>query len=100
MFWSSPSADLELMVYLLTGAFLIALGVYIFSKKIFVALFILSLLTNYVIYESISYRFAVYYDVMWLFKFTINVWPVFNFLWLAFLICNFLKIKYVKTKNK
>lgn len=97
MFWSSPSADLEIMIFLLVLSFGVAIASYWFSKKILLAVFVMSLLGNIVVFGNFTHRMASSYDVLWLFKFVRNVWPYINIALLLLIIVNIVKNKYTNT---
>lgn len=63
LFFSSPSADVRIMIILLVVAFVIALAVYFFSKKILASIFVFSALSNVVLYFGMDYNLAKIYNI-------------------------------------
>lgn len=100
MFWSSPSADLEIITYLLFFAFAVAVGVYVFSKKILRSITVLSILGNIIFYLNSGSRLFDMYNIKWAVVFTLDFWPYINIILLIILTTNFFKTKYAKTKIK
>jgi hypothetical protein len=98
MFWSSPSGDLQVIIALLIIAIAISLVVYFKTKKVFLSVFLFSIIANLIAFGNITYRFADYYNVFWLFKFVRTVWPYINILLLLVVIFNFIKNKNAETK--
>jgi len=96
MFFSSPSADINLMVALLIVALIISIVTYIFSRKLLVSVFVFSVLSNVVLYGNLTYRIATSYDILWLFKFVRNIFPYINLIFFAVVAITFLKKKYEK----
>lgn len=78
MFWSSPSADINIIIILLIVSLGIAVASYIFSRRILVAVFVMSLLGNVILFGNFTHRIASAYDILWFFKFVRNVWPYIN----------------------
>lgn len=91
MFWSSPSAGLEIFIFLMIASFVISLIIYLFSKKLLLSLFIFSVLGNMLTRAGIDYRIAMSYDIIWLWKSSFYIWPAINILLLFFLIFNSIK---------
>jgi|GEM_PF-621145 len=100
MFWSSPSADLEIILWLLFFALAISAGVYVFSRKLLFSIGTLSILGNIIFYLNSGSRIFGIYKISWAVIFTLNFWPYINIILIAILIINFIKNKYVRTKNK
>lgn len=98
MFWSSPSSDLRVIIALLIIATIISLVVYFKTKKILLSVFLLSVLANIITFGNITYRFADYYNVFWLFRFVRNIWPLLNIILVIILIFNLVKNRNAKTK--
>lgn len=99
MFWSSPSRDLNFIIVALLAALAVSLIVYWKSKKTLLSIFVFSLLGNLILYDNVNLRFAISYNVMWLFKFTRSVWPYVNIILVVFLASNFIKNKYAKRRK-
>lgn len=93
MFWSSPSADINIIIFLLIVSLGIAVASYVFSKRILVAVFVMSLLGNVILFGNFTYRIASAYDVLWFFKFVRNIWPYINMALFAILIVMILRDK-------
>lgn len=98
LFFSDPTIDLEVIIYSTLLAFFISVGIYVFTKKIFLALVLFSILTNIIFYGNMSYRFAAFYDVHWIFNFERNFWPYINIILFAILIISHIRNKRVKNK--
>ncbi|KKP79999.1 MAG: hypothetical protein A2271_00995 [Candidatus Moranbacteria bacterium RIFOXYA12_FULL_35_19] len=100
MFWSGPSSDLKIIIFLLVISVAVASFVYFKTKKILLGVFILSVLSNLILFYGMYYQFAEYYNIMWLFKFVRKIWPYMNLALFISLIIIFFKNKYAKNKNK
>lgn len=96
MFWSSPSADIQVIVFLLVVSLVIATASYFFSKKIIVGVFVMSLLSNVVLYLGIDYNLAKIYNTPQLFQFTRDIFPYINLALFILLVVIFVKNKYAK----
>jgi hypothetical protein len=96
MFWSSPSADIQIIIFLLSISLLIAAATYFFSKKILVSIFVMSLLSNVILYLGIDYNFSKIYNVPQLFQFTRDIFPYINLALFILLVISFIKTKYAK----
>lgn len=96
MFWSSPSADIQIIIFLLIISLVIAAASYFFSKKILVGIFVMSLLSNVILYGNLTYRIANSYDILWFFKFVRDIFPYINFALFIFLVVIFVRNKYAK----
>lgn len=99
MFFSSPSADLRVIIMLLVIALIISLIVYVFSKKALLSVTIFSVLGNLIFYGNVDYNFAEIYDIFWIFYFSRNFWPYLNLLLLLILIISYLRKKYANFKQ-
>lgn len=86
MFFSSPSADLKVIIVLLVIALVISAVAYIFSKKLLLSIAIFSILGNVVLYLNAGSEIFDIYKIKWLVKFTISIWPLFNIVLLLILI--------------
>lgn len=98
MFWSSPSADLEIIKWLLFFALAVSTGVYVFSKKLLLSITVLSILSNIVFYLNSGSRLFGVYKIKWIVTFTLDFWPYINIILLLILIFNYIKNKYEKKK--
>jgi hypothetical protein len=96
MFWSSPSADIQMMVFLLLVSLVIAGATYFFSKKVLLSVFILLALSNIILFDNLTYRIANAYNILWSFKFVRNIFPYINGALFVLLIVTSIKTKYVK----
>jgi len=96
MFWSSPSADIQIIIFLLIISLIIAAVSYIFSKKILVGVFVMSLLSNVILYIGIDYNLMKIYNIPQLFQFTRNIFPYINLVLFVLLVLSFIKNKYAK----
>jgi hypothetical protein len=98
MFFSSPSRDMNIIIFLVVIALGISLLAYLRSKKLFFGFIIFSILSNAIFWVTINYRLAIYYHITWLLSFSKNIWPIINLVLLIILIFNLLKN--AKSKNK
>lgn len=96
MFWSSPSADIQVIVFLLIVSAIIAAASYMYSKKILVGIFVMSLLSNVILYLNSGSRAFDIYGLKGVVIFTIDYWPYINLAILILLIIIFIKTKYAK----
>lgn len=87
------------MIFLLCVALIISVVSYVISKRVLVAVFVMSLLGNIILSVGIDYNFSKIYNVTWLFEFTKNIFPYINIALLILLIINFIKIRHEKAKN-
>lgn len=93
MFFSSPSADLKIIIFCLVFAFVISLITYVVSKKILATVFMFSVLSNLVFYGNSGSRLVVIYNLNWVVSFALDYWPWINLLLFVLLIINFVKNK-------
>lgn len=96
MFWSSPSRDLNFVIITLAITLIISLIIYWKSRKILLSIFVLSLIGNLIIYDNVNLRFAISYNMVWLFKFTRNIWLYANAVLAILLVFSVFKNKYTK----
>ncbi len=96
MFWSSPSADIQVIIFLLIVSLVIAGASYVFSKKILVGVFVMSLLSNVVFYLNSGSRIFDIHDIKYIVSFTLHIWPYINLTLLILLALSFIKNKYAK----
>ena len=96
MFWSSPSADIQIIIFLLIISLAIAATTYFFSKKILVSIFVMSLLSNVILYLNSGSRAFDIYNLKSIVIFTLDYWPYINIVLLILLIISILKKKYAK----
>jgi len=82
-----------IVIYLVGGIVLFSIVFFLMSKKIFLSLVILSLLTNGIFLVAIFLRSPIFqiYHVQWLQYFSLFIWPIFNI---------FLLIRYVWKKKR
>ncbi len=99
MFFSSPSADLRIIIFLLCAVLVLSVGVYFLTKKILASMFLFSLLGNFIIFGNVDYNFANMFDIFWLFNFSRNFWPYINVLLLIIIITNHFRQKNAKIKT-
>lgn len=97
MFWSSPSADIQMIIFLLVVSLFIALVTYIISRRILLSIFVMSVLSNVVLYLGIDYNLAEIYDISLLFKFVRDIFPYINIVLFFGIIAHFL---WKKNKTK
>ena len=91
MFFSSPSADLRIMIFLLIIALAISAATYFFSKKMLLSVVIFSVLGNIIIYGNMNYNYAKIYNLMWLFRFSRYILPYLNIALISLLVYKFLQ---------
>ncbi len=94
MFDVGPS-DLAVLNFLLICSFIVSVIVYFISKKkILLAIFIMSVLSNLSVYlMANSIEFALN-DLLWLIGFSFEYWPIINIIFFIFLITRYiLKLK-------
>lgn len=99
MFFSSPSADINIMMIFLTIALIVSIAVYFFSKKLFLSIFVMSLLSNVILYIGIDYNLAKIYDILGIFNFSRDIFPYINIVLFLFLIITVVRSKYAKTND-
>jgi len=86
MFFSSPSADLTIIIWLLGFSLVVSLGTLLFFRRWLFSLFIFSVLANLVFYfDSGSELFAIY-NLKWIVTISIKYWPIINIIFFIFLI--------------
>jgi len=100
MFFSSPSADLNVIIFLICISLIISVGVYFMTKKILPAVFLMSVLSNFVLFLNSGSRLFGMYNIKWLVVFTLDFWPYINILLLAIIIFNYFKNRNEKNKAK
>jgi len=89
----------SILKFLLGTSFVIAVIVFFMSKKkIFLAIFIMSALSNLIIYWN-TYAFINYYKLEWLAIFAIKYWPFLNLALLITLIIVFWRKKLSKKND-
>lgn len=96
MFFSSPSADIQIIFFLLAVSLAIAIASYIFSKKIIVGVFVMSVLSNVVLYLNSGSRAFDMYNLKSVVIFTLDYWPLINIGLLFIVIINIIKSRYAK----
>jgi hypothetical protein len=99
MFFSSSSADLKVIIFSLVIALVISLVIYIFKKRLFLSLFILSLLSNIIFYGNSGSELFDVYNMKWLVVFSLDIWPYINLALLIILIILYFKNKNEKGEN-
>ena len=98
MFWNDSMADLQISIFLTVIAFVIALIIYFFKRKIILSLFVFSLLGNLSFYDLVWSRSLIFWrdDFKWLEDVTKIYWPIINIILLIILIFNYWR----NVKNK
>ena len=86
MFWSSPSGDLEVSLFLTAITLLVTVLVYWKYKKVLLSVTVFSILEYFIFLGTVNHRFAAYYGVDSLVYFIRNIWPVINVLLVAILV--------------
>ncbi len=97
MFFSSPSLDLEITIFLTILVIILSLGIFIFSKKKLLSLFLASLLSNVIWFYGIDFNLSEIFNLKFIFYFSRFYWPVINLF--LFVILIFTYAKNIK-KNK
>lgn len=90
--FSNPEIALQIIIFLLAVSFVISSLVFLISKKLFLSLVVMSVLSNAVWLFDIFTGSEIYYsyDIMFLFYFSLYIWPLINI---------FLVIKYLKKRK-
>lgn len=96
MFFSSPSADIQIIIFLLILSLGIATATYFFSKKVVLSIFVLSVLSNLVLYLNSGSRAFGVYNLKSVVIFTLDYWPYINIAFFIFLIITSIKNRYAK----
>jgi len=96
MFWSSPSADMQIIIFLLVVSLAIASATYFFSKKILVSIFVMSVLSNVILYFGVDYNLAKIYNKLWLFEFSREIFLYINIVLFILLVVTSIKTKYAQ----
>lgn len=93
--------DIKVMYFLLSFSVLLALVVFVFTRKMLPSFFALSLFGNISIYLMILVESMIFmvYNLQWLRIFSLKIWPIINIIILAILVYNFAKNK-LKNKNE
>ncbi|PIP24117.1 MAG: hypothetical protein COZ87_02790 [Candidatus Moranbacteria bacterium CG_4_8_14_3_um_filter_43_15] len=91
LFFGSSSIDLKITIFLLAVSFLISLVILLFSKKIYLAVLVFSILANISFLLNIGSEMFVAYHFLWFGYFSLLIWPLLNI---------FLIIHYARTKPK
>lgn len=99
MFFSSPSADLKVIIFLLLISLVISVVTYLLSKKILASIFLMSVLSNVVFYLNERSEFFYHYNLKKIIFFIENVWFSINLLFLIILVFNYFKHKNVGVKK-
>jgi len=80
LFFGSSSIDLKITIFLLAISFLISLVILLFSKKIYLAVLVFSILANISFLLNIGSEMFVVYNFLWLGYFSFFIWPILNIL--------------------
>lgn len=88
--FSNPEFDMLITIFLLMVAAIISGIVFAFSKKIFTAVVVFSILANLSFLVNMWSRMFVYYHLKILLYFSLVIWPILNII---------LIIKYLKNKK-
>lgn len=86
MFFSSPSTDLIIIIWLLGFSLFVSLLVFIFSRKTLLSLFIFSVLANLIFYLDRRSELPTIYNVEWATPIAVKYWPILNLAFFIFLI--------------
>jgi len=100
MFWSSPSADLEIGIFLLIVALITSIIIYAVTKKIFASILVISILSNLIFYLNTDSRLFDIYNLKWMVVFTLDIWPYINILLIIIFISFYAHKCYKIKKNK
>lgn len=102
MFFGSAYGDLKIDMVLLFFAFFIAVSVYAFSKRILAGFTAFSVMANAIFYINSASPMFSYYNLNWLFIFSLKFWPWINLVLLVilvFVLINNLIKKNARTKK-
>ncbi len=99
MFWSSPSADIQIIIFLLILSLGIAMATYFFSRKILLSIFVMSLLSNIVLYLNSGSRAFGVYDLKSIVIFTLDYWPYINLILFFVITVQFFRKTYTLKKS-
>jgi hypothetical protein len=100
MFFSSPSADLKVIVVLLVVALIVSGLTYFMTKKIIAAIFLMSTLSNFILFLNERSEFFYRYDIKNIIFVIEKIWLPMNILLLIIIIFNYFKNRNEKVKNK
>ena len=99
MFFSSPSADLRVIVFLLMVAFVISVVTYLFCKKIMPSIFMMSILSNLAFYLNERSEFFYHYNLKMSIFIIEKVWVFINIVLFIIIVFNYFKNRNVKIKK-
>lgn len=86
LFFGSSGIDLKITIFLLAVSFLISLVVLLFSKKIYLAVLVFSVLSNISFLLNIGSEMFVVYHFLWFGYFSLFIWPLLNIFMIYYLI--------------
>lgn len=96
MFFSSPSIDLRIMIYLLIFSLVISLITYYFTRKVLISIFVFLFLSNFIIIGNLNYNYAKIYNIFWLYNFAKHYLPYINLAIFFILLFNYFRNKHAK----
>jgi hypothetical protein len=98
MFWGSVYSDLNILIIASILVFVFSFFIYLKYKNILLGFVVLSVFLNIILHLVINFHFADFFGVMWLFKFSRDIWPYINLVLLVFIIISYIKQKNAKAK--
>ncbi len=99
MFFSSPSLDLNVIIFMLVFALAVSVVTYLRSKKILLAVFVFSLLGNLAIYLNSGSELFDIYPIKWIVIFTIDYWFYVNIFLFLIISFNYLNNRNVRKRK-
>ncbi|MEI7891288.1 MAG: hypothetical protein WCI36_04980 [bacterium] len=100
MFFSSPSADLKVIIFLLFVAVVISVVAYFVSKKPLVGVLTMSLLGNLIFFLDSGSEIFDIYNLKWIVVFTLDFWPYLNILLLLVIVYKYFRHRNEKDTKK
>ena len=96
MFFSDPALSLKLMLFCLAIALVLVLVLYWKTKNILLSLTVASLFGQFIVHDNVDYRFSVFFNVMWLFEFSLYIWPYINIGLVVITVLDFVRRKFMR----
>lgn len=99
-FFPDPTFDMRVMVWGVGIAFVFSVGLFVWLRKLWLSLFVFSVLSNAVLYGNLTYVIANAFNLFGLFHFVRFVWPYLNAGAAVVLALFFLFHKYERAKSR
>ena len=77
-FWSSPTGDMELLLWTLLVAAAIAIVVGILHRRVLTGVVVFSVLGNVVVWLTLGSRLYTFYEIEFIRPFARFLWPLIN----------------------